>query len=54
MPASQPDNLREKVNTLLRDALTEADPDARAKLLGKAVHWTNMAKKAAGKSPHTA
>lgn len=46
MPSDPTDDLRAKVDAFLRSALAEPDPNVRAKLLGKAVHWTNMAKKA--------
>lgn len=44
----QTTDLRAKVDAFLKAALAEPDIDSRAKLLGKAVHWTNMAKKAGG------
>lgn len=44
MTSRNPDELRKKVDTFLRDALDTPDPKDRSKLLGKAVHWTNVAK----------
>ncbi len=46
MPGSQDDQLRQKVDVFLRDALKEPDPAVRAKLLGKAVYWNQMVAKA--------
>jgi len=37
------ENLREKVDAFLRDAPAEGDQAQRAKLLGKAVYWNDMA-----------
>ena len=37
------ENLREKVAAFLRGALAEGDQAERAKLLGKAVYWNDMA-----------
>lgn len=45
MSDQDPEELRAKVDEFLRNALAETDLEARAKLLGKAVHWTNVAKK---------
>lgn len=46
MPRSPDDQLRQKVDMFLRDALKERDPAVRAKLLGKAVYWNQMSAKA--------
>lgn len=46
MPGSQDDQLRQKVDAFLRDALKERDLAVRAKLLGKAVYWNQMSAKA--------
>lgn len=48
MPTTQVDQLRQKVDVFLKDALAEHDQTARAKLLGKAVYWNDMADKALG------
>lgn len=51
MTPDKPDELRKKVDGFLREALATPDPRDRSKLLGKAVHWTNVAKAHASAGP---
>jgi len=49
VPRDPTNPLLEKVDAFLTEALAERNPAARARLLGKAVYWSEMLAKAEGR-----